>query len=119
MARFNLSNNRAIYDNTQRDVIAIMPDTLDNKLRDFETAIHDSIKLEDFGLPFALLATLLTTEKFHDFLGIHGSVWNSIFCVALFFFILRLCIKVVGLIKKKVTRDTIISELMNEGRKLK
>lgn len=73
-----------IYDSTDRRVIVVTPDTLDNKLRDFEEGINNKRQLRRYAeLVLALLGTLLTAN-FKDFLGISSSYWFAIFFLALF-----------------------------------
>ena len=86
------SQNPVIYDNTRSEVISVMPDTLDNKLRDFEEGIKNKGRLfDDFFLVLAFLVTLVTVSQFRDFLNISGSVWQAVFLVSLFLSVVKLC----------------------------
>ena len=78
------SQNPVIYDNTTREVIQVMPDTLDNKLRDFEDCLQKKGSIfHDLGLILAFLGTLVTVSQFKDFLNISANVWQAVFIVFL------------------------------------
>lgn len=110
-----------IYDHTISKIIYIMPDTLDNKLRDFEDCIKNKGNIfNDFGLVIAFLATLLTVSQFKDFLKIPGYVWQAIFMVFLALSILKLAINCYyGLFKKSIKRKDIIEQLLDGDKKKK
>ena len=115
------SQNPVIYDNTRSEVISVMPDTLDNKLRDFEEGIKNKGRLfDDFFLVLAFLATLVTVSQFRDFLNISGSVWQAVFLVSLFLSVIKLCRDVYNnFIKKSLKREDILKQLLDETRKKK
>ena len=115
------SQNPVIYDNTRSEVISVMPDTLDNKLRDFEEGVKNKGRLvDDFFLVLAFLATLVTVSQFRDFLNISGSVWQAVFLISLFLSIMKLCRDVYNnFIKKSLKREDILKQLLDETRKKK
>ena len=115
------SQNPVIYDNTRSEVISVMPDTLDNKLRDFEEGIKNKGRLfDDFFLVLAFLVTLVTVSQFRDFLNISGSVWQAVFLVSLFLSVVKLCRDVYNnFIKKSLKREDILKQLLDETRKKK
>lgn len=115
------SQNPVIYDNTRREVISVMPDTLDNKLRDFENCLEKKGNIfSDLGLILAFLATLLTVSQFKDFLSIPANVWQAIFIVFLIlsvFKFFRDCFNV--FFQKTIKREDILKQLLDETRKKK
>ena len=110
-----------IYDHTISKIIYIMPDTLDNKLRDFEDCIKNKGNIfNDFGLAIAFLATLLTVSQFKDFLKIPGYIWQAIFMVFLALSVLKLAVNCYyGLFKKSIKRKDIIEQLLDGDKKKK
>lgn len=115
------SQNPVIYDNTRPEVISVMPDTLDNKLRDFENCLEKKGNIfGDLGLILAFLGTLLTVQQFKDFLTISADVWQSIFIVFLILSVLKLfrdCFNI--FFKKSIKREEILKQLLDETRKKK
>ncbi len=115
------SQNPVIYDNTRPEVISVMPDTLDNKLRDFEDCLEKKGNIfGDLGLILAFLGTLLTVQQFKDFLKISADVWQAIFIVFLILSVLKFfrdCFNV--FFKKSVKRAEILKQLLDETRKKK
>ncbi len=115
------SQNPVIYDNTRPEVISVMPDTLDNKLRDFEDCLAKKGNIfGDLGLILAFLGTLLTVQQFKDFLKISADVWQAIFIVFLILSVLKFfrdCFNVFS--KKSIKREEILKQLLDETRKKK
>jgi len=115
------SQNPIIYDNTRPEIISVMPDTLDNKLRDFEDYLEKKGNIfGDLGLILAFLGTLLTVQQFKDFLAIPADVWQAIFIVFLIlsvFKFFRDCFNIFS--KKSVKREEILKQLLDETRKKK
>ena len=115
------SQNPVIYDNTRPEVISVMPDTLDNKLRDFESCLEKRGNIfNDLGLILAFLGTLLTVSQFKDFLNIPANVWQAIFIVFLIlsvFKFLRDCFNM--FFRKAIKREDILKQLLDETRKKK
>lgn len=113
------SQNPVIYDNTRPEVISVMPDTLDNKLRDFEDCFGKKGNIfNDLGLILALLTTLLTVSQFKDFLSIPANVWQGIFVVFLIlsvFKFFRDCFN--KFFQKTIKREDILNQLLDETRK--
>ena len=115
------SQNPVIYDNTRPEVISVMPDTLDNKLRDFEDCLEKKGNIfGDLGLILAFLGTLLTVQQFKDFLTISAEVWQAIFIVFLILSVLKFfrdCFNI--FFKKSIKREEILKQLLDETRKKK
>lgn len=115
------SQNPVIYDNTRPEVISVMPDTLDNKLRDFENCLEKKGNIfGDFGLILAFLGTLLTVQQFKNFLTISADVWQAIFIVFLILSVLKFfrdCFNI--FFKKSIKREEILKQLLDETRKKK
>lgn len=115
------SQNPVIYDNTRPEVISVMPDTLDNKLRDFEDCLEKKRNISgDLGLILAFLGTLLTVQQFKDFRAISADVWQAIFIVFLIlsvFKFFRDCFNI--FFKKSIKREEILKQLLDETRKKK
>lgn len=113
------SQNPVIYDNTRSEVILVMPDTLDNKLRDFEDCLEKKGNIfGDLGLILAFLSTLLTVQQFKDYLTIPAEVWQAIFIVFLILSVLRFfrdCYSI--FVKKSIKREEILKQLLDETRK--
>ena len=115
------SQNPVIYDNTTREVIQVMPDTLDNKLRDFEDCLQKKGSIfHDLGLILAFLGTLVTVSQFKDFLNIPANVWQAVFIVFLILSVLKLCRDVYfTFMVKSIRREDILKQLLDETRKKK
>lgn len=113
------SQNPVIYDNTIREVIQIMPDTLENKLRDFEESLKKKGSIfNDIELISAFLATLVTVSAFKDFLNIPAHVWQSVFIVFLIFSFGKLCCDVYFAFGvRSINRKDILRQLLDETRK--
>ena len=115
------SQNPVIYDNTRPEVISVMPDTLDNKLRDFEDCLEKKGNIfGDLGLILAFLGTLLTVQQFKNFLTISADVWQAIFIVFLILSVLKFfrdCFNI--FFKKSIKREEILKQLLDETRKKK
>lgn len=115
------SQNPVIYDNTRPEIISVMPDTLDNKLRDFEDCLEKKGNIfGDLGLILAFLGTLLTVQQFKDFLTISANVWQAFFIVFLILSVLKFlrdCFNI--FFKKSVKREEILKQLLDETRKKK
>jgi len=109
------SDGLDIYDHSIKKIIQIMPDTLDNKLRDFENSIKNKGNLfNELGLIVAFLATLLTVSEFKDFLEISGNIWRALFLLFLLCSILKFCKSFYYYFKKSTTRKGIIKNLLNK-----
>ena len=115
------SQNPIIYDNTTREVIQVMPDTLDNKLRDFEDCLQKKGSVfHDIGLILAFLGTLVTVSQFKDFLNIHANVWQAVFVVFLILSVGKLCRDIYfTFMVKSIKREDILKQLLDETRKKK
>ncbi len=115
------SQNPIIYDNTTREVIQVMPDTLDNKLRDFEDCLHKKGSVfHDLGLILAFLGTLVTVSQFKDFLNIPANVWQAVFIVFLILSVCKLCRDIYFTFRvKSIKREDILKQLLDETRKKK
>lgn len=113
--------NPVIYDNTTREVIQVMPDTLDNKLRDFEDCLQKKGSVfHDIGLILAFLGTLVTVSKFKDFLTIPADVWQAVFVVFLILSAGKLCQDLYFTFAvKSIKREDILKQLLDETRKKK
>lgn len=115
------SQNPIIYDSTRPEVISVMPDTLDNKLRDFEDCLEKKGNIfGDLGLILAFLGTLLTVQQFKNFLTISADVWQAIFIVFLILSVLKFfrdCFNI--FFKKSIKREEILKQLLDETRKKK
>lgn len=115
------SQNPVIYDNTRPEVISVMPDTLDNKLRDFENCLEKKGNIfNDISLILAFLTTLLTVSQFKDFLNIPANVWQAIFIVFLILSVLKFfrdCFNI--FFQKAIKREDILKQLLDETRKKK
>ncbi len=115
------SQNPIIYDNTTREVIQVMPDTLDNKLRDFEDCLQKKGSIfHDIGLILAFLGTLVTVSQFKDFLNISANVWQAVFIVFLILSVVKLCRDIYfTFMIKSIKREDILKQLLDETRKKK
>ncbi|OHA64296.1 MAG: hypothetical protein A2667_01985 [Candidatus Wildermuthbacteria bacterium RIFCSPHIGHO2_01_FULL_47_27] len=114
------SQNPIIYDNTTREVISVMPDTLDNKLRDFEEGVKNRGSIfHDLGLIIAFLGTLVTVSEFRDFMGLHGNVWQALFILFLILSVVKLCRDVFFNYHKTVKRSDILKQLLDEAKRKK
>lgn len=115
------SQNPTIYDNTTREVIQVMPDTLDNKLRDFEYCLQKKGSIfHDLGLILAFLGTLVTVSQFKDFLNIPANVWQSVFIFSLILSVVKLCRDIYFTFRvKSIKREDILKQLLDETRKKK
>ena len=115
------SQNPIIYDNTTREVIQVMPDTLDNKLRDFEDCLQKKGSVfHDIGLILAFLGTLVTVSQFKDFLNIPANVWQAVFIVFLILSVGKLCRDIYfTFMVKSIKREDILKQLLDETRKKK
>lgn len=115
------SQNPVIYDNTTREVIQVMPDTLDNKLRDFEDCLQKKGSVfHDLGLILAFLGTLVTVSQFKDFLTIPANVWQAVFVVFLILSVVKLCRDLYfTFVVKSIKREDILKQLLDETRKKK
>lgn len=115
------SQNPVIYDNTTREVIQVMPDTLDNKLRDFEDCLQKKGSVfHDLGLILAFLGTLVTVSQFKDFLTIPANVWQAVFVVFLILSVVKLCRDLYfTFMIKSIRREDILKQLLDETRKKK
>lgn len=115
------SQNPVIYDNTRPEVISVMPDTLDNILRDFENCLEKKGSIfSDLGLIFAFLGTLLTVQQFKDFLAIPADVWQAIFMVFFTLSVLKFfrdCFNF--FFKKSIKREEVLKQLLDKTRKKK
>lgn len=115
-----VSQNPEIYDNTRSEVIFVMPDTLDNKLRDFEDFLKRKRDIQhDLSLIAAFLGTLVTTSQFRNFLNIPGNVWQSVFIVLLILASGRFLLNICKLKQKPIRREDILNDLLNNARKKK
>lgn len=112
------TSDSEIYDSTQKKVIIVYPDTLDNILRDLEDGIDKKRDVKHFiEISLTLLGVLLTAN-FKDFLGIPSGYWFAIFFLALLWTIgsfiwNTICFR---LGKKYPSREDIIRELMNKNK---
>ena len=115
------SQNPVIYDNTTREIIQVMPDTLDNKLRDFEDCLQKKGSVfHDIGLILAFLGTLVTVSQFKDFLSIPANVWQAVFIVFLILSVVKLCRDIYfTFMVKSIKREDILKQLLDETRKKK
>ncbi len=110
--------NPEIYDNTPRAVIQVMPDTLDNMLRDFEDSLKKRRDIfQDLGLFSALLGTLLTVSQFKNFLGIAPDVWYACYAVVTFISGIKLVYGIFQFFYKKIQRKDILERLQDGARK--
>ncbi|NQU77719.1 hypothetical protein HQ544_03405 [Candidatus Falkowbacteria bacterium] len=101
-----------IYDNTEKDLILVSPDVLDNKLRDFErnSQARGSI-ISDITLAVSLLIAVLTTI-FKDFSFISGSTIKGAFVTGFLVVLVKVGYSVYKIFwDKKQTRTDIISSL--------
>lgn len=115
-----VSQNPDIYDNTTREVILVMPDTLDNKLRDFEDGIKSKGSLfNDFALIIAFLGTIVTVSEFKNFLGIPGNVWQALFILFLIISGFKLIRDIFFNYKKSISREDIIEATIGSVEKKK
>lgn len=116
-----VSQNPVIYDNTPREVIFVMRDTLDNKLRDFEECIKNKGSIfYDLALIIAFAGTLATVSEFKNFLTIPSNVWQAVFIVFLILSILKFCKDLISIFFiKSIRREDILKQLLDESKRKK
>ncbi len=115
-----VSQTPIIYDNTTREVISVMPDTLDNKLRDFEDGVKNRGSIfHDLGLIVAFLGTLVTVSQFKDFMRVPGNVWQALFILFLILSIIKLCKDVFFNYHRAVKRCDVLKQLLDETKRKK
>lgn len=115
---FTLDNREfvgKITKNLKSDIIYTNKDKLTLALKDYE----ENIKLKysvaaSLGTVLSLLLTILTAEKFKDFLGLSAEEWKAIVLVALFLSIVHLVYKLIciALKKKELNIEFTISKIM-------
>lgn len=115
------SQNPIIYDNTAREVIFVMRDTLDNKLRDFEECTKNKGSIfHDLGLIVAFTGTLVTVSEFKNFLTISGNVWQAVFLFFLILSVLKFLKDLTSIaFIKSIKREDILKQLLDESKRKK
>lgn len=100
-----------------------MPDTLSDKLRDFEDDLKHRNNLVITLLTIAaLISPVFTATAFNPLLGIDGATWKAIYIVATvtagLWWLYNLGKYIFRLLQKRVlTRERILSELLDNSRR--